>query len=173
MRKTARELSALLATARGVNPAVAVQYSLATFGGDKSLKFVGMVSIGGVEYEVAADNGKIQAFADADSFIKKVSKFDEAGDGVYDVSVDTGALLASTVPTDLVKAKAAKIVVLGKAKTHATAVVADIDAQIALMVGWDTGNAAQRAKLAEAQAQKAAVVGDIAAIDAEVAVLSA
>lgn len=173
MRKTARQLSAIIATAKAANAGVAILFSLASFGNDKSLKFNGTVAVGGVAYQVAADNGKIQNFADADSFIKKLSKFAETGDGVYPVTVSTGSMLASKVPTNIVAANAAKIVALGKTKTAQQAVVATLDDQIALMAGWDTGNAAQQAKLTEVQAEKTAVVGDIAAIDAEVAALSA
>lgn len=47
--------------------------------------------------------------------------------------------------------------------------VAEIDEQLLLMVGWENGNVAQKAKKAEVQAQRACVVTDVAAIDTEIA----
>lgn len=172
MRKTSRQLAALISAAVAINPAVAIDFKLLTTGTDKSLKFVGSVVLDGTTYELAADNGKVQTFLDVDGFVKKVAKFNEDGEGVYTVTIDTGSLLASSVPSNLVAAKAAKVASLTKTKAAQNAVVVALDAQIALMPGWDVGNAAQRAKLAEVQAQKVAVVGDIAAIDAEILALS-
>lgn len=172
MRKTSRQLAGLITAALVVDPAVAVTFGLLAVGTDKTLKFVGSVDVGGVVYELAADNGKIQKFSDVDGFVKRVAKFAEDGEGKYQVSIDTGALLASSVPANLIAAKAAKIASLTKTKTAQNVVVAALDAEIALMPGWDVGNAAQRAKLAEVQDQKAAVVGDIAAIDAELVALA-
>lgn len=172
MRKTSRQLAAIIAAALVADSGTAVDYNLTAVGADKGLRFMASVRIGATVYEFAADNGKIQTFSDVDAFVKKIAKFHEDGEGVYTVTVDTGALLASSVPANLVAAKAAKIVSLNKTKTAQNGVVADIDAQLALMVGWDSGNAAQRAKLAEVQAQKVAVVGDIAAIDAELLALA-
>lgn len=172
MRKTSRQLAGLISAAKVINPALVVGFSLLSVGTDKSLKFVGSVDVDGAIYELAADNGKVQNFSDVDGFVKKVAKFNEDGEGVYTVTIDTGSLLASTVPANLVTAKAAKIASLNKSKVAQNAVVVTLDAQIALMPGWDVGNAAQRAKLAEVQAQKTAVVGDIAAIDAELLALA-
>lgn len=172
MRKTSRQLAILISAALAVDAGTPIAFKLLTVGSDKSLKFVGSVDIDGTVYELAADSGKVQTFQDVDGFVKKVAKFNEDGEGVYTVTVDTGALLASSVPANLVTAKAAKIASLNKTKVAQNAVVVTLDAQIALMPGWDVGNAAQRAKLAEVQAQKVAVVGDIAAIDAELLALA-
>jgi hypothetical protein len=172
MRKTSRQLAAIISAALLADSATAIDFNLLSVGTDKSLKFTGSVNVGGTVYELAADSGKVQTFPDVDSFVKKVAKFNEDGEGVYTVTIDTGALLASSVPANLVAAKAAKVVSLTKIKAAQNAVVVALDAQIALMPGWEVGNAAQRAKLAEVQAQKVAVVGDIAAIDAEILALS-
>jgi len=61
-----------------------------------------------------------------------------------------------------------EVVRLGVRKTAQQGVLADIAAQLALMVGWENGNALQRAKKLEVQAQQTAVIGDIAAIDDEI-----
>lgn len=60
------------------------------------------------------------------------------------------------------------MVKLQAAKVAQTAVIAEIDAQLALMVGWASGSSLQVAKLNETNTQRAAVVADIAAIDAEI-----
>ena len=61
---------------------------------------------------------------------------------------------------------------LGKVKTAQNAVITKLDEQLGFMVGWENGNAAQQAKKLEVQNQRACVVTDIAAIDAEVARLT-
>lgn len=172
MRKTNRELSRLFAVEKGINPAAVAVLSLVSVGTDRALKFVGNLTIGATTYEVCSDNGKVKTFSDVDGFLKFAAKAAEKGDGVYDVSVDTGALLASRVPSDMKADAASKIVTLGRAKVGQTAVIADIDTQLALMVGWEAGNAAQQAKKIEVTAQRAAVVTDVAAIDTEVARLT-
>lgn len=173
MRKTSRQLAALHAAEKIITPGSEPSLSLVSVGTDKGLKFIANVTIGANTYAFASDAGKVQTFSDVDAFVKKVSKFAESGDGAYTVTVDTGALLASTVPVNLVAAKAAKILSLGKIKTNQQAVLVGIDEQIAMMPGWDVGNAAQRAKLTETQAQREAVVGDIAELTAEIAALQA
>lgn len=171
-RKTKRELSRLFAAEKLATPGAVATLKLSSVGPDKSLRFVGSVGIAGVEYEVAADNGKIKTFTDVDSFLKHVAGAVEVGTGVYQVEIQTGALLASTVPNDIKVWADGQITRLTKTKTAQLGVVADIDAQLSLMAGWDSGNAAQQAKLAETQAQKVAVNTDIAAIDTEVARLT-
>ncbi len=170
-RKTSRQLGALLAAEKLTNPAAVAVLHMATVGTDKGLKFEATVGIGATTYDLASDSGKVARFSDVDGFIKRVAKFAEDGNGVYQVTVNTGALLASSVPANIVTANAAKAVSLGKVKTNQESVLADLDGQILLMAGWDTGNAAQRAKLTETQTQRAVVAGDIAEIVAEIATL--
>jgi hypothetical protein len=171
-RKSLRELARLFIAEKVGNPAAVAALRLAIVGTDKRLRFVAFLTIGATEYECAADNGKIKTFGDLDDFLKYTAKAAEVGNGVYSLEVDTGAVLASAVPNDVVAWSEAQIVRLNKVKTGQNAVIAAIDTQLALMVGWDTGNTAQQAKLAETQAQRACVVTDVAAIDTEIARLT-
>lgn len=173
MRKTSRELSRLVAAEKQATPGFVPVLSLIAVIGDKKLKFIGKVKINADTFDFAGDNGKVKTFGDVDSFLRSAAKIAEKGDGVYTVSVDTGALLASSVPADIKTAAASKVVGLVKTKTAQNAVVVGLDSDLALMAGWETGNQAQQAKKAEAAAQRVAVVSDIAAIDAEVIRLNA
>lgn len=172
MRKTSRELSRLLAAAVAATPGLVPAFSLVVVGTDKALKFTGKISIGGTVYECAGDNGKVKTFSNVDDFLKYAAKATERGDGVYTLSVDTGAVLASSVPSNIATWAAAQITKLGKVKTNQNALIAEIDVQLAAMAGWENGNQAQQAKKVEVQAQRAAVVTDVAAIDTELARLA-
>ncbi len=171
-RKTLRELSRLFGIEKNTTPSAVAILKLHAIGTDKALRFVGTVQIGATVYEVATDSGKLKTFADVDSFLKAAAKAAEKGNGVYTVEVDTGALLASSVPADMQSWAEAQIVRLNKAKVSQQALIVSIDDQLGLMVGWENGNAAQQAKKLETQAQRACVVTDIAAIDTEVARLA-
>jgi hypothetical protein len=171
-RKTLREISRLFNIEKGTTPGAVATLRLHAVGDNKSLRFMGTVQIGATTYEVASDSGKLKTFADVDSFLKYSAKAAEKGNGVYNVEVDTGALLASSVPADMQSWAEAQIVRLNKAKVSQQAAIVSIDDQLGLMVGWENGNAAQSAKKAETQAQRACVVTDIAAIDTEVARLA-
>ena len=173
MRKTLRELARLVAAEKLVTPGFVPAIKLVAVGTNKALRMVGTVTIGANVYECAADAGSIKTFGDVDDFLKYVAKAAETGDGVYNVEVDTGALLASSVPSNMVTWAQGQITKLGKIKASQNGVIAKLDEQLGFMVGWENGNAAQQAKKAETQAQRAAVVTDIAAIDAEVARLPA
>lgn len=167
MRKTMREISRVFGLEKANNPAATAVIKAVAVGTDKSLKFSASVGVAGVDYQLASDNGRLKTFSDVDSVLKFAAKCAEKGDGIYTVEVDTGALLASSVPSDLKSWAEAQIARLTKAKTAQNVVIAGIDEQLGFMVGWETGNAAQQAKKVEVQAQRAAVVSDIAAIDAE------
>ena len=171
-RKTLRELSRLFNVEKASTPGAVAALKLSAVGTDKKLRFVAKMQIGATTYDVASDSGKVKAFVDVDSFLKYAAKAAEKGNGVYTVEVDTGALLASTVPVDMQSWAEAQIVRLNKAKVSQQALIVNIDDQLGLMVGWENGNAAQAAKKAETQAQRACVVTDIAAIDTEVARLA-
>lgn len=168
-RKSLRELSRLFAAEKVGNPSAVATLRLSAVGKDRGLRFVAFVTIAGTEYECAADNGKLKTFSDIDGFLKYAAKAAEVGTGVYSVSVETGALIASTVPNDMQSWAEGQIIRLNKVKVAQNAVIAEIDSQLALMVGWENGNAAQQAKKAETTAQRACVVTDVAAIDTEVA----
>ena len=172
MRKTTRELARLFSAEKQITPGIVAGLSLVAMGVDKSLRFAATMTIGATSYEVAGDNGKLKTFSDVDSFLKFAAKSAEKGDGVYLVSVDTGALLASKVPNDMKAWAGNQAITLGKIKNAQNAVIADIDSQMSLMVGWETGNAAQQAKKIEVTAQRVAVVTDVAAIDTEIARLT-
>ena len=171
-RKTLRELSRLFGIEKQTTPGAVATLKLQAIGTDKALRFAGTVQIGATVYEVATDSGKLKTFTDVDSFLKAAAKAAEKGNGVYSVEVDTGALLASSVPADMQSWAEAQIVRLNKAKVSQQALIVNIDDQLGLMVGWENGNAAQQAKKLETQAQRACIVTDIAAIDTEVARLA-
>lgn len=169
MRKTVRQISALVAAERVGTPGFKPLAALIALGIDKSLRFMASVTIGATAYEVAADNGKIKVFSDVDAFVKTFAKFSEDGNGNYDVTVQTGELLASRVPADFSAAAEAAVTRLTKVKNQQIAKSAALAGDIVLMAGWDVGNAAQRARLTEVTEQKAAVDGDIVALTAEIA----
>lgn len=171
-RKTLRELSRLFGVEKATNPAAVAVLKLRSVGTDKALRFVGTMQIGATTYEVAGDSGKVKTFTDVDSFLKYAAKAAEKGNGVYSVEVDTGTLLASSVPSDMKSWADAQIIRLNKAKLSQQALIDSIDDQLGLMIGWENGNAAQQAKKAEVTAQRACVVTDIAALDTEVARLA-
>lgn len=171
-RKTIREISRLFTAEKVITPGLVATLKMVAIGNDKALRFVASISFGAHVLEVASDSGKLKTFTDVDGFLKFAAKAAEKGNGVYTVEVDTGALLASSVPNDLQVWAEGQIVRLNKAKITQQSVIAGIDDQLGLMVGWEAGNAAQQAKKLETQAQRACVVTDIAAIDTEVARLA-
>ncbi len=171
-RKTIREISRLFNAEKVSTPGIVAGLKLSAVGSDKGLRFIGTVSIGANHYDMASDTGKLKIFTDVDSFLKQAAKCVEKGSGVYTVDVDTLALLASSVPSDMVSYANAQMVRLNKTKLGQQALITTIDDQLGLMVGWESGNAAQQTKKAETQAQRACVVTDIAAIDTEVARLA-
>ena len=170
-RKTSRKMISLIAQARASDAAFVPAFSLIA-GAEKDLRFTAFVSIAGTDYALAGDGGAVKKFGAVDDALKMIAKVAESGDGTYTVRVETGALLASKVPANMVTWAGSQTVKLGKVKTAQQAVIADIDTQLAAMNGWENGNQAQRAKKDEMQAQRAAVVEDVAAIDAEVARLA-
>ena len=167
-RITLRGLVKAVLVARQADANVAIVTEANAIAGEKSLKFYGVVKVGAAEYDLANNNGKLKLFGNADDLVKYIAQAVPAGSGSYTIKINTGTVLAAAVPADLVKAAAAKVVKLGAAKTAQQAVIAEIDAQIALMAGWENGSSLQVAKLAETNVQKAAVQADIAAIDAEI-----
>ena len=172
MRKTQRELSRLYSGWKVGTPGAVAAILLTVIGTSSALKFTGKMTIDGNTYELATDAGKVKAFSNVDDALKFAAKVAEKGNGVYTVEVDTGAVLASKVPNDMKAFAESQIVRLAKAKVSQNAIIDEIDADLTLMVGWEVGNAAQQAKKIEVQAQRAAVVTDVAAIDAEVARLT-
>ncbi|KXB31741.1 hypothetical protein AT959_05145 [Dechloromonas denitrificans] len=171
-RKTLREISRLFNVEKTNTPGAVAVLKINALPGDKGLRFVGTVQVGAVVYDVASDSGKIKTFSDVDSYLKFAAKAAEKGNGVYTVEINTGELLASTVPNDMKSWAESQIVRLNKSKVSQQALIVSIDEQLGLMVGWENGNSAQQAKKLETQAQRACVVTDIAAIDTEVARLA-
>lgn len=173
-RSTLRVLQGLLATHRVSVPGFVPTVLARAVGTDKSLRLAADVTVNaGPAITICGDSGKVKTYSDLDSIVRAMSKIAESSNGVYSLTVDTGALFASSVPTDIIASYEAQVIRLGKTKTSQQAVSAALAASLALMVGWDTGNAAQVARFNEVTAQKAAVDADIAAIDAEVARLNA
>lgn len=173
MRATVRKLAGILAAYKVGNPGFTPVFACSAVGTDKQLKVQSTVKVdGGAPVTIAADNGKIKTFSDVDAAIQAFSKISESNNGVYSLSVDTGALFASKVPTNMVSAAESKIIALTKTKANQTAQKASLDADLVLMAGWDTGNAAQQARFAEVTAQSATVADDIGALTAELARLA-
>ena len=167
-RVTLRALTEAALAAKQADPGVAIAINANAVAGNRKLKFYGVVTIGAAEYDLAGANGKLKLFGDVDDLVKYMSDAIPMGSGTYVVNVNTGVTLADAVPNDLVKAAAAQVVKLQAAKVAQNTVLAAIDAQLALMDGWGDGSPLQVAKLEETQTQRAAVVADIAAIDAEI-----
>ena len=171
-RKTVRVLAELVAAQRAEVPKFIPMFELQSTGA-KDLKFKLVVSglpVGDVV--VAADSGAEKVFSAVDDAVKQIAKIAETADCQYELTVVTGSLLASSVPANMVTWAAAQVIKLGKLKTARQQVVADIDTQLGMMANWENGNPAQVAKKAEVSAQRAAVVEDIAAIDAKISELS-
>lgn len=160
-RKSLRAIAALIAVAA---PGV-VSLKVAAAGSDKSLRFGATVMVDGTAYEVAAENGKLKRYGDVDSFVKDVAANFPTNNGTYAVSVETGLVLVQSLPSDLKKDAAAKVIKLNGKKTAQQAVVTKLDADLLLMAGWENGNALQVARFNEVTTEKATVVNDIAAID--------
>lgn len=158
---------------------ITVQPVALTYGDDKGLRFHGQINIkqDGMQigsYLIAADtSGAVQKFKDVDAFIKSVAKIAPASAGQYTVQVVVGTLLDKKPATDLVKAATAEKQTLAAKKTKVQASIAEHDAQLALMVGWETGNSLQQAKKLETQTMKQSLVDLVSSIDAEVARLTA
>lgn len=171
-RKTARQLTKLLRDHRVGTPGAQATFRAAAVPGDKGLRFALFVTIGGVEYQAASNSGKVQTFGDMDAAVKFLAGCVETSTGTYSIPIETGVILVKAIPADLAAWAVSEIERLNVRKTAQNAVLAKLNDQIALMAGWDTGNALQQAKLAETQAQQVCVTGDIAAIDAEIARLS-
>lgn len=167
-RVTLRGLAQAVYVAKQADANVAITFEANAIAGNKQLKFYGTVTVGAAEYDLASNNGKLKMFSDVDDLVKYIASAAPVGSGSYSIAIHTGVVLAASVPTDLVAAAAAKVVKLQAIKIAQTAVIAEIDAQLALMAGWGSGSPLQVAKLAETQTQKATVTADIAAIDAEI-----
>lgn len=167
-RITARGLAQAALVARTADPDVVVSFDANALPGDKRLRFYGVVKIGGTSYDLAGNNGRLKLFGDVDGYVKYVAAAMPAGGGSYSVKVNTGVTLAAAIPADLVKAAAAKVAKLQAAKVSQQAVVAGLDAQLAMMAGWESGSPLQVARFVEVMEQKAAVLADVAAIDAEI-----
>lgn len=171
-RITQRGLAQAVLVAKQANPAVVITFTANAIEGNKALKFHGEANVGGTVYDFASTNGKLKLFGQADDLVKFIAGAVPAGTGDYPLTIKTGDTLAASVPADLVKAAADKVVKLNATKVAQQAVITEIDAQLALMTGWETGSSLQIAKLNETNTQKAAVQADIAAIDAEIVRLS-
>ena len=167
-RKTGREIASLIAAEKAINPAFVPSFVLQSDGKSKELRFVGLISIGANQYAIASDSGLVRNFANVDDFVRVVAKVAESGNGDYVLTVKTGQLLASSVPANMATWAAAQALRLNKVKKSQQARVVEIDTQLSVMAGWENGNQAQQAKKTEVQAQRAAVLTDIAAIEAEV-----
>lgn len=168
IRVTGRKLAEIVRLAKIADAGVTVAILGDAISGDKSLRFVGTVTVGADQYRLCSDSGKVKVFANADDLVKFVSAAAPVNSGAYVVTLSTGVLLAAAVAADQVKAMAARVVKLASVKAKQQGVIAGLDEQLALMVGWNVGSALQIARFDEVTAQRATVNADIAAIDAEV-----
>jgi hypothetical protein len=164
------KLAVLIRAAKVANPAVVISFAADALAGVKALKFLGTVTVGGVVYDLAGNNGKRKIFSDADDFVKFVATASPIGSGAYPVTLNTGDVLAAAVPSDMVAYNAARVVKLNAMRVSQLAVKADVQTQIDLMTadGWATGSSLQVAKLAEVTLQAATIQLDVDAIDAEI-----
>lgn len=166
MLATMREIKRQYGIAKGADPATVLSFSAVQV--DKAMRFSGLVNVGATAYQVAGNNGKQKTFVDVDDFVKSLAVELPTASGDYDVEISTGLYLVKPLPSDIKKAAAAEVVKLNKLRLVQLAVVASIDAELALMVGWEAGNVLQQARKADTQARKAVVVADVAAIDADI-----
>jgi hypothetical protein len=171
-RITLREASRQYANARQSNPAAKAGVRLVAINNDKKLRFHAQMTIATVESVVAGDNGKVKVFGNVDDFLKFFAKAAESGDGVYDVEVDTGMILASGIPSNMLTWAQNQVTKLSNVKIAQQKAVTAIDVQLGMMLGWDNGNQAQVAKFLDVTEQKACVLADIAAITTEIARLN-
>jgi hypothetical protein len=171
-RITSRALEKIVRDARALNAGVPVSFIAQAVEGNKQLKFYGIVDVDGTEYDLAGDNGKLKLFTDADDYVKYIATAAPMGTGDYAVTISTGLTLAASVPNDLVAWATKQIAKLQTKKTAQQTVLANINAQLALMVGWESGSPLQVAKKVETTTQRDAVQADIDAIDAEITRLS-
>lgn len=173
-RASIRTLQYLLASYRVTHPNFVPTVVAVAVGSDKSLRLVANVTVNNnPAISVATDAGKVKVFGDIDAVVRAMSKIAESSNGKYEISVDTGDLFASSVPTDIVASYEATVIRLGKAKVKQQAVSTALSETLTLMTGWENGNAAQVARKAEVTEQYDTVSADINAIDAEVARLQA
>ncbi len=177
-RFTMQSIGAKVTQAKADNPMkdITALLVLSSVGTNKSLVFNGKVDIAAdglniASYNVASNMGGIARFSQADQAVKSLAKYVATNDGSYDVIVETGTLLVSKPASDLVKANATLKAKLQAEKVTVTANIAKIDAQLALMVGWESGNALQVAKKQEATTAKASLTDLGAVLDAQIAVL--
>lgn len=125
------------------------------------------------EFAVADDSGKVKLFGTLDQVVKFAAEVVESPNGDYQLpSIETGALYASKVPADIYADAERKVVkltkVMGVQLAKRTA-LQNLLSEGGPMFGWDSGNAAQRARFEEVEAEISAVNGDYNAISDEIA----
>lgn len=184
-RYTSRALKRALETYKAANPKPdSVTSNLIIQGTPADPKWVVQVIVDfqltGGDYIVltfADENGKVKKFATIDAVVKALSQVDEAGDGQYAIgSIETGAFFSSNVPADVYRDAENKVVKLTKvavAQTAKRGALADLIGEGGAYFGWNAGNAAQRARYAETQAQIVSLDADSVAIMAEITRLNA
>ena len=162
------------AKADNVGAVVVALLAVTAYGGDKSLRFHGAVTIKADDvalatYDIASDtSGALANFRDVDAVVKVVASIIPDPAGSYPVQINVGSILDKAPATDLIKAATAKKVRITAQKAKVETKIAAHDAQLALMVGWESGNSLQALKKGETLAQKAVLVALVASIEAEV-----
>lgn len=162
------------AKADNVGAVVVAMLAVTAYGGDKSLRFHGAVTIKAdgaplATYDIAADtSGALANFRDVDSVVKVVAAIIPDPAGVYPVQINVGSILDKAPATDLIKAATAKKLRITGQKVKVETKIGAVDAQLALMVGWEAGNSLQAMAKGEMLARKAVLLALVASIEAEV-----
>lgn len=175
VRATKREIARQVAVAK-----VAAGYGnygvdLVAVGKASDPRWMGVVNFATTadtfEFDVADDSGKVKLFGTVDAAVKFIAGVNEDSMGVYDyLSIQTGDLYASSVPSDIYADAERKVTSLTRVMAAQQGKATALNALLTgVMATWATGNAAQQAKFTEVTVQHTAVVADVAALTAEIA----
>lgn len=121
---------------------------------------------------IADDSGKVRKFPTLDALVKAVAFVAEDGAGNYAFSqIATAEAFASKVPANIyadAESKKAKLVKIKAAQIVKQNALSALIQSGGAMFGWDTGNAAQRARFAETEAQINTIAADVVALGNEI-----
>lgn len=175
-RATSFEIKRVVDAAKLAGSTVSAALQLVAVGTDKTLRFNAIVTVtvdgSATEYTVcSSSSGSIKRYSEADAAVKEIAKILPSSTGSYAVQVEVGSLLDVNPPANLVNAQTAEKVKLTAKLTSIDASITKAAAELALMVGWDTGNSLQVARFNEATAKHAALVAYQAAVNARIAEL--
>ncbi len=175
-RATSFEVKRVVDAAKTAGSTVTAVLTLQAVGLDKTLRFNAVVTITvdgtPTDYTLCSTStGSVKRYSEADAAVKEISKILPSSTGSYTVQVEVGSLLDVNPPANLVNAQTAEKVKLTAKLTGIDASIAKAAAELALMVGWDSGNSLQVARFGEATARKNALEAYKAAVVARIAEL--